>query len=305
MADYNLDIKRPGCQLRLEGFHVGDCGLRELRFHFSEGGTPFEIPTSCIATLYAVLPDPEGTVVYSECDIIDNSVVYSLSSGGSDGGCALTALAGLVYCEIRLTTEGGVITSPSFSILVDEVFQNDGAIEARSEFSALNDALIRVLEAESGLSSKLDKTDGVEGNTVTFGPDGKIADSGTVPVSSFYLVYDDTGASDEENKASIKAILEAYAAEKPFAVFIKDYETIVPAHIEVPSNGCEISYEEGGYKSIIKYYKTADRIAYLSEDLYSTSFSETGSIPATQKATAAWVKSYVDSALLIDTEVIL
>lgn len=160
------------------------------------------------------------------------------------------------------------------------------------------------------VGSKVDKAEGTPGNLVIFGEDGTIADGGEIPkggegTPSFYLVYDDTGASYEKNKASIKAILEAHSAGKPFAVFIKDYETIAPAQLEVLSNGCEISYKEGGYKSIIKYYKSTDRIAYTSEGLYSSSFSETGIIPASQRATAEWVKSYVDSTLLIDTEVVL
>jgi len=296
-----LDVNKNGLQHTVWGIRSGDTNTRALEIELVAGGRRWVPPDDCIATVFALLPN--GQTVYRSADILCGGLIsFILSEEAS--------IPGLTKCEVRVTADDAVLTSPCFGVYVEGVLQNDSAIEAQSSFSALTDALGRVLEAENGLSSKVDKVEGTPGNLVVFGEGGTIADGGKIPEGgggnpSYYLVYDDTGASDEENKVSIKAILEAVSAGKHFAVFIKDYETVAPAQLEVLSNGCEISYKDDGYKSIIKYYKSSDRIAYNSEVLYSSSFSETGLIPATQKATATWVKSYVDSALLIDTEVIL
>jgi len=62
--------------------------------------------------------------------------------------------------------------------------------------------------------------------------------------------------------------------------------------------------EDGSGALSLKIYD--DRIEYSqSKFINDGAFSELSSEAASQRSTAAWVKSYVSSALLIDTEVIL
>lgn len=184
MYKYTFDVNRRGTQFTIEGLHRGDNGLRTMEFCFSSGGESFPLPEDCIATLYAVLPC--GTKIFDSCEVVSDTVVYVLKGGAE--GASLTVSAGKAECEIRITaTDGRIITSPKFTILIDDVLQDDSAIEAEDDFSALTDALGRVLEAEEGLDSKVDKIEGAEGNVVVFGPDGKLNDSGVSgPASKAY-----------------------------------------------------------------------------------------------------------------------
>ena len=184
MNKYSFDVNRRGNQFTIEGLHRGDNGMRVFEFCFSSGGEPFPLPEECIATLYAHLPC--GTKIFDSCDVVSDTVVYVLKGGAE--GASLTVSAGKAECEIRITaTDGKIITSPKFTILIDDVLQDDSAIEAADDFSALTDALGRVLEAESGLDSKVDKIEGAEGNVVVFGPDGELKDSGVSnPASKEY-----------------------------------------------------------------------------------------------------------------------
>ena len=299
MADYNLDIKKSGCQFQAEGLRVGDCGLREFKFHFCEGSSTFTIPSDCTATLYAVLPDSDGTTVYSDCDISENTVIYTLVGSGGESP-ALTSFPGLVQCEIRLTaSDGQVLTSPRFTVLVDGILQNDEAIEAQSDFSALTDALCRVLEAESGLSSKVDCVAGNEGNTVVFGPDGTIADSGIAPASSYTVTCDGSRDYDDQNRLVCAAILADISAERPFNAFIFDGLARTPAKVDASSVGfLKLGALFSNTELEMIYNSSNSNIIYKDNDTYSTDFSETKDIPATQQATAEWVKAYIEENIV-------
>ncbi|MBR6676138.1 MAG: BppU family phage baseplate upper protein [Clostridia bacterium] len=153
MSDYTIDVRDAGGTLQTERFRVGDSGLRTLTFHLTDGKNAFSLPDDCIATLYARLPS--GTTFFESLGISGDTLTYTPVGGESTP--SVTSEAGQVHCEIRITTvKGKLITCPSFSFVVEDVLQDDGAVEAESSFSALTDALGRVLEAESGLDSKVD-----------------------------------------------------------------------------------------------------------------------------------------------------
>lgn len=157
MENYTINIKKAGFYTLPERFRVGDNGLRKLYFHFTEGADPILLPDGCTATLFAVLPDGNETVIYDLCEIENNAVVYSLK-GGADGKSSLTSFSGKVDCEIRIiSNDGFVLTSPRFSLFVENVLQNDEAIEAEPSFSALTETLARINAAESTISAKADR----------------------------------------------------------------------------------------------------------------------------------------------------
>lgn len=219
MASYLLDIENADKQLKIERLHVGDNGIRTLEFGFVKGGRHMELDTDCTATLYAILPD--GTKIYETCTVKNDKVIYTLK-GGTDLP-SLTALEGEITAELRLTFGSGeVITSPSFSIFCDAVLQDDSAIEAQESFSALTDALSKVLDLQSELDSKLDRIDAPEGNLAVFGPDGTITDGGA-PSKIYVIDYNGTDAG-------INNALESMLSEtSPFFVVIKDATYSIPA----------------------------------------------------------------------------
>ncbi len=175
MSNYTIDIRDAGFSLQAERFRVGDNGMRSLVFHLTDGKNAFSLPDECIATLFARLPS--GATLFESLTVSGDSIIYT--PRGGEGAPSVTSEEGCVLCEIRITsTDGRLITCPSFSFIVEGVLQKDGAIEAESSFSALTDALGRVLDSGAGLSSKIDRADGAEGNIAVLCKNGGIADGG-------------------------------------------------------------------------------------------------------------------------------
>ncbi len=226
MAKYTLDVTKRGRQFTIEGLHVGDNGFRTFVFCFIMGGAPFHLPEGCIATLFACLPG--GVTVYDSCTVLGDAVVYNLV-GGEGPEASLTSVPGIAECEIRITSQSGeVLTSPKFSMLIDPVLQDDEAIEAQPSFSALTDALGRVLSAESGLDSKIDKVHGDEGNVVVFGKSGEIADGGMKPSKVYVVPF-----SESQKEEIVKTASAMKADNGNFSVVMEYGGLKAPAIIDI------------------------------------------------------------------------
>lgn len=210
MAKFSLQTDRRDNQLTIYGLHCGDNGIRTFDFLLLEGAKPLALPRECTATMFSKKAD--GTTLFESCEIDGSTVRYKLC-GGSETA-SLTSVAGTVDCEIRVTAKDGeIITSPKFSFYVEKVLQDDGAIEAESSFTALTDALGRVLAAESGLKSKVF----------------------TVPYRAQSQITEDY--SDE-----IRNLVYKIENEKdPYALFLKTATEAAPASITFASRFTEIS----------------------------------------------------------------
>ncbi len=286
MTNYTLNIKKAGNQLCIEGLHRGDTGMREFSFSFVSGALPFVIPEKATATLFARLPN--GSTVFSQCEIRDNTVAVPLSAGAE--APSLTSVAGMVECELRLTgADGSVLTSPAFSILVEDILQDDNAIEAESSFSALTAALSRVLDAEEGLSSKINKAKAEAGNVALFSEEGELCDGGK-PHKSFIVYFDESKDMDEENYAALANIIESYNAGIDFNVKICDDRMLYPAeYTRISANSWEFSAFCTDYMEIHKVRISKTSTKYTVESIYETdSFNEKGYIPASQDIIANW-----------------
>lgn len=103
---------------------------RRLAITLCEDGKPYRITEDCIASFTAEKPD--GNKLFNDCEIVDNKIQYDFT-------VQTTVVPGMVKCEIRLYGgDGGLITSPRFSILVDKKVVNDGdVIESSFEGIAL------------------------------------------------------------------------------------------------------------------------------------------------------------------------
>ena len=158
----------------------GDTG-RRLLVHLSENGYPYHISEDCNAVFTAKKPD--GNIVYNACEISDCVIVYQLTE-------QTTTVQGRVDCEIRIYGgDGELITSPGFSLFVDETVYSDGdVVESAPEFTELQrlieevkeiieaggsvdeDQIIQMIEeylTENPPAAGADGTDGEDGATFT------------------------------------------------------------------------------------------------------------------------------------------
>ena len=135
----NLDVQQGGIQQTLSGFRAGEARSRTVCIHLVERGAAYQVPPGCTVTMY--LRKPDGTACYSTCSVEGGAVVHTFTSGE-------TAVPGEVLCEVRiLSVEGDdatILSSPQFGIVVEDVLQDDGAIESSNEYSALTEAIADV-----------------------------------------------------------------------------------------------------------------------------------------------------------------
>ena len=227
MLKYTLKTHQKGRQFIINGLRRNDNGIRTYAFLLVDKSGPLALPESCIATLFARLPN--GITVYEPCLLKNSTVIYKLCGG--QGSPTITATAGTVNCEIRVTSQNGeVITSPKFAFYVEDVLQDDSAIEAQPSFSALTEALGRVITAEDGLSSKIDKIDGEKGNIAIIDGDGNLTDSGIIPKKSYTIPFYSSSSITEENKNLLASLLNQLKEEKDdFSLFMDINSIIAPA----------------------------------------------------------------------------
>lgn len=103
---------------------------RKLIISLVDGGLPYIISEDCYAVFTA--KKPGGNVIYNDCTIKDNTIIYEFTE-------QTVAKEGRVNCEIKLYgANDKLITSPKFTIIVDNNVYNEGdEIESSDEFSAL------------------------------------------------------------------------------------------------------------------------------------------------------------------------
>jgi len=295
MEKYTFDTRLCGRQFEICGLHRGDSGFRNYEFSFISGSGAFSLPEGVIATLFAHLPS--GETVYAPCTVRENKVIYSLSAGASDKA-TITSCAGRIDCELRITaSDGSVLTSPGFSFVVEDILQCDDAVEQQSDFSALTEALSRVLLAETGLSSKQDLVIGEQGSLAAFDEDGKLCDSGVKPAQIFYLIFKDSHATSAQNIEALKSIISVYDRGGTFAVFIRYDNVCLPAEW-IRSTSAKwtftASYTDAGEILTMELNRTSETVEYSKQDITEVvAFDETSAIPASQEVIAKYVESRI------------
>lgn len=163
-AVYNiaLDIHKTGSQVALS--MIRGENKRKIVVSIMENGRPYKIADGCTAMFSAIKPDEKA--IYNDCEIDyeNNLIIYNVTS-------QTTAAMGEVKCQIKLIgSDGGLLFSPTFSLIVADTLYNEEPILASSEeFNALTIFL-------ADLQKKL--ADGeFKGET---GPAGKDADTSSL-----------------------------------------------------------------------------------------------------------------------------
>lgn len=130
----SLDIHEVNSQVTLR-VKKGD-SARQILIALTEGGRPYKISEDCMAVFTAKKPDE--TILYNGCEIQGNRILYAMTP-------QTCTVVGAMKCEIRVYGTGGaLITSPRFTILVDDtVYSDDDVVDSSSEFSALTDLMAK------------------------------------------------------------------------------------------------------------------------------------------------------------------
>ena len=125
---FSLDIHKPESQVLLNIKRLD--ASRDLHISLTENGRPYQITPDCSAVFTARKPD--GNPIYNDCRIEGNVIIYDVTQ-------QTVSCVGETDCEIRLfNNEGGLITSPRFSILVDyTIYNGEEIVESAPEFDAL------------------------------------------------------------------------------------------------------------------------------------------------------------------------
>ena len=126
----SLDIYKIGSQKVLSMVR-GDT-KRSIVISLTENDRPYVIAEGCTAVFTAKKPD--GNFIYNDCEIDfkNNTIIYNVTE-------QTTAVNGKVDCQLRLIgSNGGIISSPSFGMVVADLLYNEEPIvESSSEFNAL------------------------------------------------------------------------------------------------------------------------------------------------------------------------
>lgn len=144
-----LDLHKTGSQISLR-MKVGDTA-RRVYFRLAENGATYHIAEGTTARFRALKPDT--TKLFYDCELRDNEFVF-------EGTEQLTAAAGLLECELNLYgSDGKLISSPTFAIVVEENVYDDSEIESEDDFASL----VAALTAADNIDIDVSK----EGRTVT------------------------------------------------------------------------------------------------------------------------------------------
>lgn len=163
----SLDIHTAKSQATLK-VKQGDTS-RKLLITLCENGLPYHIANDCYADFSALKAD--GNYLFNDCAISGNTIEYTFTSQTS-------AAVGAMACEITLYGKDGQrITSPRFTIIVEETVYNGEEIVSSPEANALNELIDRAEHAIDNAESFVDGFNYRVNNTFANAVKGKVSGS--------------------------------------------------------------------------------------------------------------------------------
>ena len=169
-----LDVHSSAVQGNLR-WKMGDTA-RCIMASFTDNGKPWEISPEYQASVYFKKPD--GKVVWGACYNAGTSV-YGYDILGDE-----TAVSGKLECEFRVYNGDKLLTSPRFSIIVDETVYDENAIYSENRDTFLTNVVNEAITATTAATAVAEdiaakaangEFDGKDGNPGKDGEDGKSA----------------------------------------------------------------------------------------------------------------------------------
>ena len=213
ISDYkiSLDILKSQSQYSLP-MKKGDTA-RVIYITLRQGGVPFEIGADCFAVLSGKKPD--GTIFENNCVISDNTIIYAITP-------QTTAAGGLIECEVKLYgNNNALISSPRFTIIVDERAVGEDEIISSNEYSALTNLYSETNFLKNDIQEKLESgyfkgEKGDKGDKGDTGEKGEQGIQGIRGEKGDTPEIDQTYSATSENAQSGLAVAEAVATANSY-----------------------------------------------------------------------------------------
>jgi hypothetical protein len=158
----SLDMFDTSSQITLKA-KKGDSACRII-IALTKNGKMYKIGEGCYATFNGKKAD--GTFVYDNCTIEDNTIVYDFTSSIDENGvCQISAFEGVAECEVALFKDYKKLTSPRFNLVIDNTVYNGEEINSSSETDVLRGLIIEAkdiveeLKDYSYVPTEADKTE--------------------------------------------------------------------------------------------------------------------------------------------------
>lgn len=133
----------------------------KLVISLTENGKMYEISPASHAAFVGKKPD--GKIVFNDCVVVGNTIEYTIT--------AQTSVAvGLVNCELRLyDANTNLLTSPRFTIVVDEIIYNPDEIqiESANEINVLDSLISEAARLIAEIEDLIEQGGSAGGGTVT------------------------------------------------------------------------------------------------------------------------------------------
>lgn len=221
---FTLDIHNMASQLTL-AVKRGDTN-RKLIIGFMENGLPYQIDEGCSAKVLGVIPNGNETKtveIACEVNIADNVVECNLNANA-------TEISGELECEVRLSktvdNETNQITSPRFTIIVDETITSESGI----------------------VDAYQDKTVTPTKNTQILTADGQYKALGTVtvkPIPNEYIIPSGKKTiSENGDNIDVKAYEKVAVNVPTSATPVLQEKTVTPSESQ------QIITPDGGYDAL-------------------------------------------------------
>lgn len=141
----NLSKQTEYISIRLQ---QNDALEKEIDVTIINDGEIYDIPASAIVMLKMLKTD--GSPIAHKCEVVDNKVRFTINE-------QMTAVKDRQPAQIKIInpTTGGTLKTLRFHMLIDEEVLSDHMITSVGEFSLLDDALMRVLDAEDILTDAI------------------------------------------------------------------------------------------------------------------------------------------------------
>ena len=252
-----LDVHRIGSQVIIPAFR-GDSGYTII-VTLMESGKPFQISDGSVAFFEGVKPD--GNYLCNACTIEDNKIIYDFrSTVEGDEPCQTTSVVGSVECQFKLIGEnGGIISSPKFTLLVEDVVYNEQEIiESSNEYTMLTDYVAGLNEKlNSGFFKGEQGEKGEKGDPGEQGIQGEKGDQGIQGEKGEKGDKGDPGKDGDVTSEMLSEAIEGkanlYTPHLEYRIYHSD-EVTFQLTKEAVEQGIILSQVDGGFQEVSEMY---------------------------------------------------
>ena len=143
----NIDPSRP--LLTPIQFSQGDHGEGIIIFDVYNLNDPLVIPEGGQATITGLKPDGNAFVYEAKSVSTDGSIVFDLTN-------QMTAVSGIVKCELRIMSGNDNLGTPNFFLLIEEGPANDDTSLSESDLPLMEEAIEASIIAKKAEASVAD-----------------------------------------------------------------------------------------------------------------------------------------------------